>query len=149
MADVEGMEPNYCEEWAEDNCGMLCGGGSDNVTAKPIDTRTEFLDTLFARDPERLWPAPRVFIPIWKEAGTLHAVVRVDQDQVPEGCYGDGERPHGSVIEPFEVHHGRYYPVDDEFVEKKAQATRWEAAQRRRVERTERRASRNVRRRYG
>eukprot|EP01055_Gregarina_sp_Pseudo9_P005608 Gregarina_sp_Pseudo_9__5607@NODE_768_length_2243_cov_8_456443_g723_i0_p6_GENE_NODE_768_length_2243_cov_8_456443_g723_i0NODE_768_length_2243_cov_8_456443_g723_i0_p6_ORF_typecomplete_len143_score31_39_NODE_768_length_2243_cov_8_456443_g723_i0100528 len=123
--------------------GMCARGGSDSP--QPIGSRTEFLNTLFARDPERLWPAPRVFIPIWKEAGALHAVVRVDQDNVPEGCYGDGERPQGNVIEPFEVHHGKYYPVDDEFVEKKAQAARWEATQRRRAERTERRAGRTRR----
>lgn len=125
-------------------CSSLCGGGEPE-DRDLIRSRTEFLNTLFARDPERLWPAPRVFIPIWKEAGGLHAVVRVDQDNIPEGCYGDGERPQGSVIEPFEVHHGKYYPVDDEFVEKKSQAARYEANQRRRAERTERRALRSRR----
>lgn len=36
--------------------------------------REEWLDNLFARDPEKLWPVQRVFMPIWREAGKLQAV---------------------------------------------------------------------------
>eukprot|EP01057_Protomagalhaensia_wolfi_P002128 Protomagalhaensia_wolfi_Nauph_80__2127@NODE_2369_length_1113_cov_7_050279_g1857_i0_p2_GENE_NODE_2369_length_1113_cov_7_050279_g1857_i0NODE_2369_length_1113_cov_7_050279_g1857_i0_p2_ORF_typecomplete_len155_score21_53_NODE_2369_length_1113_cov_7_050279_g1857_i063527 len=119
----------------------------DEEEHQPPRNRQEFLDSLFARDPEKLWPAPRVFVPVWKEAGALHAVVRVDQDSVPDGCFGDGERPQGAVMEPFEVHHGKFYPVDEEFVEQKQRAAQSEASQRRRAERTERRAQRAANRR--
>eukprot|EP01053_Blabericola_migrator_P005081 Blabericola_migrator_1__5080@NODE_262_length_10689_cov_220_487008_g219_i0_p7_GENE_NODE_262_length_10689_cov_220_487008_g219_i0NODE_262_length_10689_cov_220_487008_g219_i0_p7_ORF_typecomplete_len151_score15_48_NODE_262_length_10689_cov_220_487008_g219_i056446096 len=149
MSDRRTTDPvAFPDQYADeseygDGC---CGRTKEEDANPPVTNREEFLNTLFARDPERLWPAPRVFVPVWKEAGVLHAVVRVDQDNIPESCYGDGERPQGSVVEPFDVHHGKYYPVDDEFVEQKTRAAQFDAAQRRRAEKTERRAARSARR---
>lgn len=93
-----------------DSC--CCSNAGQKATKKKRES-IEYLNTLFLRDPERLWPTERVFVPLWKETGLLHAVTRVRADEIPDTPFGDGEKPPGEAVENPEVHHGIFHPYGE------------------------------------
>lgn len=98
-----------------------------------------YLDRVFTHDPERQLPRPTVFVPIWIGAGKLHAVMKVDERNIPE-CFVHGEVPTGEMVEPFEVNRGVFHPSDRSFLDKQIKRARYEAQQRRRNKRLGRRS---------